>query len=419
MPKDMSKVDQFDIMVNSRNELEGVLILEGKLYCLTARLRGTLTKKARGLPTFDIKHDQRIKKGNCCFVLNPDKTQKKSVVSDVWLTSSSTISCIMINLHNPETDEHRTYFMNNQTFTQVKSENEGEQIHFKDQSSAQFSFYGVDQNDDLWIWGQLPYMKDDTVVAKTREEDESTPQILKWFKDRDLKVREVKNSKGVTLLRMYKQSQPNEDIFYCIPRHYEQKTGESAKSQAMEEAQWKDMCGRATWSDQDDNFKESIVKMNIKPQGQELGSRRVLDLGMTDLCSFAILEPEADDAEDTIDSLYYYYKSAAGNWEFTKDKNDANLPAIHFFTRYRLVDSQERDLEPTKQLDAALEKLTALGLDNGGDQIYNYAHFVHQDKKDKPKQIKATDAELESGGQSWDMNPIIFYRVKKQIDDLK
>ena len=57
-----------------------------------------------------------------------------------------------------------------------------------------------------------------------------------------------------------------------------------------------------------------------------------------------------------------------------------------------------------------------MGLGDGSaDQPYKY--YSRCEISDIDKVFEATEQQIEEGGQPWDMNPMIFYRVRRDVPD--
>ena len=160
-----------------------------------------------------------------CFELIPIKSQEKEImVTNAWVVN---YQMLIITVENKNDGQKSSFYVksnnnNNNNASTLEKFADGN-LYVRDVSCTDFTNYLVDNADDLWIMGQQPYKCDTTVLKNVANDDrhsedaESTPQEIIWFKNKGLKVRDIKSCSDMAIFRMYKGA-PDNEHFYCIPR---------------------------------------------------------------------------------------------------------------------------------------------------------------------------------------------------------
>ena len=98
-------------------------------------------------------------------------------------------------------------------------------------------------------------------------------------------------------------------------------------------------------------------------------------------------------------------KRIRANQATDEDMNDKSLPDLN-------------QIIPQMQFSDA-EWATAYNTTNDGQKIATGSPMYYSSKiSDQEQKIYASEAEVKVGEQSWDLNPLIFYRVKKPSDQV-
>ena len=185
----------------------------------------------------------------------------------------------------------------------------------------------------------------------------------------------------------------------------------------------------------------------------EVDGSRVADFAMSLNAAFMIMKPLDDDKDVSIDpdnpkakGLIHFYQNEAKEWKFvTQEQYEAqkdSLPNVCFATRHPMKSFLERvkRMRANEAIDGDLNDKSLPDLNqlmpqmqfadgewdnaylttNNGDKFaansplyYSFSTINEGEQK-----IFATEAEAKSGDQVWDLNPLIFFRIKKPTNSL-
>ena len=164
--------------------------------------------------------------------------------------------------------------------------------------------------------------------------------------------------------------------------------------------------------------------------------------------SYFVMASEDDKKNESIDpdhpeakGLIHFYQTEAKEWKFVNqeqyDAQKDTLPGVCFATRHSiktflervkrirgnkatqddLNDSSLPDLNkliPQMQFDdAAVEHTSKTSSSGENIAAASPLYYSYSKINDREQKIFATEAEVNSGDHFWDMNPLIFFRVKK------
>ena len=292
--------------------------------------------------------------------------------------------------------------------------------------------HGVDNNGNLWVWGSEIYgtEEDRATLYEGEYERNSKPKLMKWFRDQNLKVLDVESGDKAAIVKC--EDKDGKVIFYGLTHDadYHKSIGGSTGMELL--------------------FKQIISKL-------EVDGSRVEDFAMgKSACYFLMAAdnqetPSIDPERPAAKGLIHFYQTPAADvrgkqWHFvTAEEYEAKkntLPDICFATRHsmqsflervkrsRAGNATEADLNDTSLPNFAsmLEDLefaaaatehaqktsnSEASISSSDPLYYSYHTINEQEQK-----IFATESEAMSGEETWDLNPTIFYRVKKPISSI-
>ena len=291
--------------------------------------------------------------------------------------------------------------------------------------------HGVDNHNNLWVWGSEIYGCNDsddmTNLYSGERTNNSKPMLMKWFKEQTMKVLDVESSDYNAIVKV--SDKEGKIAFYGLSRSEEKlRTIGGAASVKSE-------------------YKYYINRL-------EVNADRVEDFAMGKSAAYILMAADKQETK-SIDPdhpeekglIHFYQQPGSNDWKFvTADQYEQqkdSLPDVCFATKQPIKAFLERVKriranQPTPEdlADDSLPKLEQFI----GELDFDAAAAEHQSKSTNKDEsipstsplyysfskisgadlkIYATETEAFSGDQPWDMNPVIFYRVKKPAKALE
>ena len=190
-----------------------------------------------------------------------------------------------------------------------------ENVVFKKVVGRKEKYFGIDEDDNLWSWGEEIYG-----LHEEERKDSRVALKCKYFSEGGLKIIDVQMGAKSTIIKT--KSSSNETCLYGIPRVYSPELREYHMEDGKDIEgiikQSKDMLGFES-VDQSKSFNQVIYKLGFPEPAQ------VKNFACSSSCSFFVLEPaDSGGSKDSDDlnnppkkagkGLLHYYRGGDGNW---------------------------------------------------------------------------------------------------------
>lgn len=191
-----------------------------------------------------------------------------------------------------------------------------ENVSFKKIVGRKDKYFGIDEDDNLWSWGEEIYG-----LHEEEREDSRTPMKCNYFSEEGLKIIDVQLGAKSTIIKT--KSSSNETCLYGIPRVYSPEMREFMIEDEKDIEgiikQSKDMLGFES-VDKSQSYNQVIYKLGFPEPAQ------VKNFACSSSCSFFVLEPASNSggSKDSGDlnnppkkagkGLLHYYRGGDGNW---------------------------------------------------------------------------------------------------------
>lgn len=209
-------------------------------------------------------------------------------------------------------------------------------IYFTKISSKGQTTHAIDNECNLWVFGDKFYAKDSREDRDVLYEEQpevrdadsdytDVPKLVKWFKLKGIKILDVDS--GDTKAIVKAQDKDGNIVFYALQREGVDSRfvgGDSLKSE----------------------FKDYISKVDVQ-------SSRVKDFAMGHNCVFLVMGADKEDKVESIDpdhpqatGLIHFYQTPAKEWKFVTEEQYAaqkdTLPDVCFATRHPIKSFLDR-----------------------------------------------------------------------------
>lgn len=271
-------------------------------------------------------------------------------------------------------------------------------------SSNYQQIFAIDDQNNLWFWAKssdidicFPKADGEDDCLATRHSDK--PNLFKWFKDKNLKVLDVRT--GLNMAVISTQDSNGKREFYGL-------------GQQMN----------------DYNVNYETIFVNRFNQGTkalygtcihvytEITPEKVADYALTKNVIAFIMKGETKKPVSIVPSkpdatgLIHFFKQGE-KWEFvTEDEYEAKkneIPQLSFASRHPIADFSQKTFADLNELQSGLE------FEGEGEPTYYSRYTSGNSEDEKAKEVSATEKEALEGGQTFDLDPVIFIRSARPL----